>query len=175
MNHEIERATKQDVSRREPASRRKRLAFIIGGVVGAVALTGGIALALWDATGSGFGSAKARTAVALTITAAVSPTADLYPGGSGALQFTVTNTNPYSVTLTNFATSTITSGDQTNCAASNVSATTSGTLGASIVVGANATSTAQSLAGLVQMGGGAPNLCQGVTFTITMTLTGAQT
>ena len=166
---------KKNVARREPASRRKRLAFIVGGVVGAVALTGGIALALWDATGSGFGAAKARTAVALTITAAVSPTADLYPGGSGALQFTVTNTNPYSVTLTTYTTSTITSSDQTNCAASNVSATTSGTLGASIVVGANATSTVQSLAGLVLMGGSAPNLCQGVTFTITMTLAGTQT
>lgn len=166
---------KKDVSKQKFFVRRKRTAVVVVGIVGAVALTGGIALALWDTAGSGFGSARARTAQTLTITAAASPTADLFPGGSGALQFTVTNPNPYGVTLTSFTTSTITSGDQANCPSTNVTASASGTLASPIVVGANATSAAQSVAGLVSMAGAAPNGCQGVTFTIAMTLSGTQT
>lgn len=166
---------KKNVSRLEPVSNRRRSALVVGSIIGAIALTGGIAYGLWSTTGAGFGSAHSRTAQALTVTAAVSPTADLYPGGTGALQFTVTNPNPYSVTLTTFTTSTITSADQTNCPASNVTATASGTLGTPIVVAANATSSAQSASGLVAMGNSAPNGCQGIVFTITMTLTGTQT
>ena len=158
---------------RDRRSRRRTL-LIVSGAAAVVLLTGSsIAVALWGASATGTGSAKAVTAQDLTIVAQASPTPDLYPGASGALQFTITNPNPYPVSLTSWATGTITS-DSGACAPSNVSAS-SGTLGAPIAVAAGATSAALSIAAAVTMAAGAPNACQGVTFTVALTLSGAQT
>ncbi len=73
----------------------------------------GLAYGFWTVLGTGQGSDKATSSLSLTITAALSPTADLFPGGSGALQFTVTNPNPFGVSLTSLSTTTVTSSDPT--------------------------------------------------------------
>ena len=152
-------------------SRRKK-AVVIGTVLAAVSI-GGVAVALWSASGSGSGRARARTAVTLTVAAADGPQ-DLYPGFTlGDVFFTVTNPNPYPVTLTSMTPGTVTSSDPTNCPASNV--TVAAASGLSIVVPAGGTSGTLSIPDVVSMAAAAPDGCQGVSFTIALTLNGTQT
>jgi hypothetical protein len=152
-------------------SRRKKLVIALAGV--AVLVLGGIAYALWTANGTGSGSAKARTAATITLTASASPTADLYPGFAGGnIYFTATNSNPYDVTFDSFTVGTIVSSDPTNCPASNVTVDDSGAI--DVAAGANTTDVAEEIDGVVSMDSGAPDGCQGVTFTIPLALTGSQ-
>lgn len=137
-----------------------------------VMLTAGLAVALWTANGTGSGNARALTAQTITVNATTG-TADLYPGFAGGdVHFTLTNTNPYAVTFDSMTPGAIISSNPGSCPASNVSA--SSATGLSLPVGANATSGAQSIANVVSMDSGAPDGCQGVTFTIALTLTGSQ-
>jgi hypothetical protein len=140
-----------------------------------VLVSTGLAYGFWTVTGNGQADDKAVTAQTLTITAAASPTADLFPGGTGALQFTVTNPNPFGVSLTSLSTTTVTSSDPTNCPAANVTAAAGPTSITAIAVAAHATSPVQSVPGVVSMVTAAPNGCQGVTFTVTATLSGSST
>jgi hypothetical protein len=143
---------------------------VAGVGVGAV-IGGTMAYALWTANGSGSGNAKALSAQSITVTAATGA-ADLYPGFTqGDVFFTVSNTNPYPVTFTGMTAGTVVSGDPTNCPASNVTVS-SATV--SIAVPAGATNASKSIADVVTMISGAPDGCQGVTFTIPLTLTGSQ-
>ena len=137
-----------------------------------VMLTAGVAVALWTANGTGSGNARALTAQTITVNATTG-TADLYPGFNGGdVHFTLTNPNPYAVTFDSMTPGAITSSNPGACPASNVTA--SSAAGLSLPVGANATSGAQSIANVVSMGSTAPDGCQGVTFTIALTLTGSQ-
>jgi hypothetical protein len=146
--------------------------------VGAVSIAmlmltgGGIAAALWSANGSGSGQAKALTAQSLTVTASTGA-ADLYPGFTGGdVFFTITNPNPYPVTFASMTPGTVVSSNPTGCPITNVSVIAAS--GLSLTVGANTTSATQSIANVVTMAVGAPDACQGVTFTIPVTLTGSQ-
>jgi hypothetical protein len=146
---------------------------VAGLIIGAAAVTGGAAVAMWSSTGSGSGNAKALSAVSITVTAATG-TADLYPGFTqGDVSFTSANPNPYPVTFTSMTSGSITSSDQTNCPASNVTVT--GATGLSLLVPAGATSQAGTISNVATMNALAPDGCQGVVFTIGLTLTGAQT
>jgi hypothetical protein len=182
----VRNPTKQDVSgcipiRRDSVERQrgerivmKRISKLVVGTTASVGLVvgGTIAYAAWSASGSGGSQAKALTAQTLTVSAGTGA-ADLYPGFTGGdLYFTLTNNNPYPVTMTSMTPGTITSSDQANCPATNVSA--SGKSGLSLNVGANATSSALSITDVVSMQASAPDGCQGVTFTIVINLTGAQ-
>lgn len=143
----------------------------IAGIVAALLIGGGVAAALWSATGVGTGSAKATSAQQATVNA-VTGTADLYPGNAnGDVFFTVTNPNPYPITFTSMTAGTITSATP-GCAASLV--TVAGATGLSINVAANSTSATQSIADVVTLSSLAPDACQGASFTIALTLTGAQ-
>jgi hypothetical protein len=68
---------------------------------------------------------------------------------------------------------TVTSGDPTNCPASNVTAANA--TGLSLLVPAGATTQAGSIANVITMLSTAPDGCQGVVFTIPLTFTGTQT
>jgi hypothetical protein len=130
-----------------------------------------MAYALWSSTASGSGNAKALTAQTITVTAATGA-ADLYPGfTAGDVFFTVSNTNPYPVTFTSMAAGTITSSSPSLCPASNISVATP-TISVTSAVGDN--NAPKSIADVVSMVGAAPDACQGVTFTIGLTLTGSQ-
>ncbi|MDQ1429745.1 MAG: hypothetical protein QOF40_347 [Actinomycetota bacterium] len=161
-------------TRRERRRRKRGLVVLFASIL-AIVLAGGIAIALWSASGSGSGTTKAITAQTLTVTAAASPTADLYPGASGAVQFAVTNPNPYPVSLTSIGYGSVTSSDQVNCPASNLTLGAGGALGTPISVPASGTSGAVSVPSAVTLAVSAPNGCQGVTFTVGVTLTGTQT
>src|SRR4051794_5796216 len=71
----------------------------------------GVAVALWSATGSGDGSAKAYTAKNVPATAVVSPTeaAGLWPGNATgtSVNFTLDNSNPYPVKFTGWSGATV--------------------------------------------------------------------
>jgi hypothetical protein len=165
---------KHSGTRRERRRRRRGLILVVASVL-AIVLAGGVAIALWSASGSGSGTTKAITAQTLTVTAAATPTADLFPGASGALQFTVTNPNPYPVSMTSISYGSVTSSDQANCPASNLTLAAGGALGTPISVPASSTSGAASVPSAATLGVSAPNGCQGVTFTVAVTLTGTQT
>ena len=151
---------------------RNRKLVVAGVLVGALSV-GGIAAALWSSSGTGSGRAAARTAQTVTVTA-VTGAADLYPGFSGGdVYFTLTNSNPYSIEFASMTAGTVTSSNPTNCPVSgNVSVI--GASGLTLAVAANATSATLSIVDVVSMAAGAPDGCQGVTFTIPLTLTGSQ-
>ena len=142
------------------------------GVASLVIAAGGVAVALWSATGTGSGTARALTAQTVTVTAQTGA-ADLYPGFTGGdVYFSLTNTNPYAITFTSMTAGVVTSGDEANCPASNV--TVANASGLTLNVGANATSGTLTIANVASMASGAPDGCQGVTFTVALTLTGSQ-
>lgn len=141
-------------------------------VAGAVLAVSGVAYALWSANGSGNAGSRALTAQTVTVNA-VTGAADLYPGFTGGdAYFNFTNSNPYPVTFTAMTPGTITSSNASGCPASHVSVASA--TGLNLTVGANTTSSTQSIADVVTLASAAPDACQGVTFTIAMTLTGSQ-
>ena len=149
--------------------KKKLTAVLLAGFIVAGA---GVAMALWTANGTGSGNSKALTANTITVNA-VTGAADLYPGFTGGdVHFTLTNTNPYPVNFTSMTAGSVTSSDPTNCAASNV--TVANATGLSLPVAANATSPNQAIANVVTLSAAANDGCQGVTFTIALTLTGSQ-
>jgi hypothetical protein len=144
---------------------------VVGVGVGAV-IGGAFAYALWTGNGTGSGNAQALSAQTVTVTAATA-TADLYPGFAGGdVYFTLSNGNPYDVTFDTMAAGTVTSSAPVACPASNVSVATPTTI--SIVSAAGSSNVAESIADVVTMDSAAPDGCQGVTFTIALTLTGMQ-
>jgi hypothetical protein len=154
---------------REGRNRKKKIVAIALGTT--LAAGGGAAWALWSASGTGAGRATALTAQSITATA-VTGTASLYPGATdGDLYFTLTNPNPYDVQITAMTPGTITSSNPA-CPVSNVSVV--GATGLALDVAAGATSGTLSIDDVVTMISAAPDACQGVSFTINMTLTGSQ-
>lgn len=150
--------------------RKRKFATIV--VALSVITGGGVVYALWSANGAGPSQAKALTAQSITVTTATA-TADLYPGFTlGDVFFTLTNPNPYAVTMTSMTPGTVTSSNPGACPASNV--TVIGASGLTLVVGASATSPTLSIVDVVSMSAAAPDGCQGVTFTIALTLSGSQ-
>ena len=128
--------------------------------------------AAWTAGGTGSGSAKAGTATALTTSdASASVVKLLYPSGSADVAVTINNPNPYAVTVSSVTgNGTITSGNAT-CDASNGVTFTDQT-GLSIVVPANGNKTTV-FANAASMSNASVDACQGQTFTIPVSISGA--
>ncbi|GAA4306060.1 hypothetical protein [Klenkia terrae] len=150
------------------------LALLLGGT--------GVAWAAWSATGGGSTQARAVTPVDLTVTAVpqLNPifprTGTTYANpATGTIGFTITNANPYPVSLTTLTLGNGVATDTAACPAGNVlpvvaSINRSGA--AAIVVAANSTSAAVVLTGAVYMRADAPSGCAGATFTVPVTLSG---
>lgn len=132
----------------------------------------GLAWAAWTAGGTGSGSAKAGTATALTTSDASASVVNLlYPSGSADVAVTINNPNPYAVTVSSVTgDGTITSGNAT-CDASNGVTFTDQT-GLSIVVPANGNKTTV-FANAASMSNASVDACQGQTFTIPVSISGA--
>lgn len=155
-----------------PTGRRglPRRTVVLGGAgTVLVAMIGGVAYAAWSVSATGSSRATSGTPVA-GVVAVATPTASLYPGGSTGLFFTVTNPNSFPVTYTAQSYGTVTVDDATACPAGNV---TVANTTVSISLAAGGTSTVQSPAGAITMASTAPDGCQGRTFTVATTLTGA--
>jgi hypothetical protein len=150
-------------------SRKQRILAALA--VTALVLGGGVAYAAWSASGTGSGAAKATTAQVLTVTAGTT-TADLYPGFTqGDVFLTVNNPNPYPVRITGLTPGAVTTSSGT-CTASNISILTA--TGLNITVPAATAAAAVTVPNIVTMAAAAPDACQGVTFTIAVTLAGTQ-
>jgi hypothetical protein len=143
-----------------------------GGLVAGSVAVAGLASALWSSSGTGPSQARALSAATLTVNSATA-TADLYPGYTqGDLFFTVTNTNPYPVTITSMTAGAVTSSDTAACANTNVTVANASSL--SLSVPAGGTSGTLTIPNVVTMITGAPDGCQGRTFSVALTLTGSQ-
>ena len=144
-------------------------------MAGAVSLAGGgVVVASWTAGGAGTGTARAITATLATVSGR-DGVADLYPGFSdGDVSFTVTNANPYPVRFTSATFGPVASANPAACPSANVTVDPS-VSGLSIDVPANTTTAINAtLADVVNMVSSAPDGCQGVSFSVTVTLSGSQ-
>ncbi len=145
----------------------------VAGSVAVMVVAGGLTtFGAWTVGGSGAGYAKAVTVVNLT-TANVSATtvADLYPGGVGDVKLSVVNSNPFPATITAVTAGTAATTTPTNAtcdASTGVTFTT--TTGLTLTATANAT-TDFTLVGKAAMSSASVNACQGLTFTLPVTLT----
>lgn len=157
-----------------PTTSRTKLRGIPGVLIGVAVLVlalGGLAVALWTANGEGNGDAHALSAVDVTLTGSAGA-ADLYPGYTlGDIHFNAANPNPYPVNFTSFTIGAITS-DDVLCTPDNVTVTP---VAINISVLADVINDAHSIPDVVTMVAGAPDACQGVTFTIVLHLVGSQT
>lgn len=154
--------------------------FVVSALAGlaAILVTGVVAFAAWTASGSGNGAGTATVAKSLVVTAVTpsGPAATLYPGGpAGAVYFTISNPNPYPVTVTGVAWGTPVSTNPTSCPNSNIAVDPSAPTTVSISVPANATAgTVYQINGVLDLLHSAPDGCQGVSFDVPVTVTGTQ-
>ena len=158
---------------------RKRVSRKLAVLTTMAALTVvGLVYAAWTTNGTGSGYAKAGTAQALsTVDVSASTSATLYPGGpAGDVKIRISNPNSYPVTVTSVngsGTITADAGHPT-CTTTGVSFTDQPV---SISVPAKSGGvngeTETTLSGAASMSNASSNGCQGATFTIPVTLSGA--
>ncbi len=139
-----------------------------------VALVGtGIAFAAWTSTGSGTGSATAGTDAGLTVSAA--SVSGLYPNQATTQNVTISNPNPYMVKLSTLVLDSVTTATP-GCSVS-ITDIHGNNPGNSKDVSALASLAASSgstvVAFPVKVENSLPNGCQGATFTLTYTASGA--
>ena len=149
-----------------------------GVALASLAAGGGVAYAVWSASGTGAGSGRALVAQALTVNpiAPGAAAASLYPGGpAGWVYLSITNPNPYSVHITTIGWGTPVSTDTASCPNANISVDASAPSAVNVTVPANATSGAIQVFGVLDLSHAAPDGCQGVIFNVPVTVTGVQT
>jgi hypothetical protein len=107
--------------------------------------------------------------------AATTGKADLLPGHSGAVSFTLHNTASSSATFDQVVSGASVVSDNTALCANgyvSIAQTLPYSLPTPITVSPDGTSGVQSISNLVALASNAPNTCQGVTFTVTFTISG---
>ena len=133
----------------------------------------GFVYAAWTTNGSGSGYAKAGSASALTtVDVSATTTASLYPGQNGNVKLSINNSNPYAVRVTAVTGNGSITSDTSGCTTANHGVTVTNQTGQSIDIAANS-STTTTLSGAASMAASSDNACQGATFTIPVSLTGA--
>jgi hypothetical protein len=143
-------------------------------VVVALAAAGG-ALAYYTSLGSGTGSASVSSPDPLAITADTPTAGFLYPGGTGEVDATISNPNPFTVRVNSLV---LGSGgispdaSHSGCDTSALHYTTQTNGGAGWDVPAKVGSTDGTLSvklhDAISMDGDAGNACQGATFTVSL-------
>ena len=157
-----------------------RVPTTLAATAAAVVITS-MVFAAWTSNGTGSATTKAGSSQALsTVDASASTSATLYPGVNGDVKLTISNPNPFAVRVTSVAlngqNSDITpDGGHASCSPTGVSFTNQ--TGLTIDVpgktgGTNGSATA-TLSGAASMSNASADGCQGATFTIPVSLTGA--
>lgn len=150
------------------AKKRKRLTAVVALVVAGSAI--GVALAAWSTGGSGSGQAQAGSAASLTISAGT-PSSSLYPMGSADVAAAIGNTNPYKVHVSSIALGSVSvDGGHSGCNTSSVTVTSPQTAGWDVPAAGNVN---VDMANAISMDNTANDSCQGATFTVALTATGA--
>ena len=143
----------------------RRSSAVAAATVGLLGLS--VAFAAWTSTGEGSGTADATTAKPLTVT--VQNVNGLFPTGSVDVPFTVSNPNPYDVTLNNVTLKSVAvDAAHSGCATSVV---TGPDLSLNAVAAKN-NGPAVSRDFTVSMSNAATDACQGATFTLTLKASG---
>ena len=153
---------------------KRRLIFAAVTVMALVIVS--LGYAAWTSAGNGTGVAKASTAQALT-TVTATASAGLYPGATAALSLQVSNPNPYPVTVTDVTGNGTITADASHSTCGQDGTHPTGVTytdqhNLSIAVPANGTASV-SVSNSVHMSNASDNSCQGATFTIPVSLTGA--
>src|SRR4051812_7965260 len=159
-------------------SKKTRAVVILALVIAGSVI--GVAIAAWTTGGSGSGQASAGTAASMTISAGT-PSSSLYPTASADVAATVSNPNPYKVHVSsislgavsvdaghsgcNLGSMTVTSPQDNGGSGWDVPAK-SGVVNGSLNV---------DLTSAISMSNAANDSCQGATFTVALTATGAST
>jgi hypothetical protein len=153
------------------AKKRKRLTAVVALVVAGSAI--GVAIAAWSTGGSGSGQAQAGSAASLTISAGT-PSSSLYPLGSADVAAAIGSTNPYKVHVSSISLGSVSvDGAHSGCNTSSVTVTSPQTnSGVGWDVPA-AGSVNVDMANAISMDNTANDSCQGATFTVALTATGA--
>lgn len=156
---------------RRPRPRRLPRSGVILGLTAAVVLAGaGSAAAYWRTTGTGTGSAGAGTLTGVTFTTTGTVSGPLYPNGVFNLALSVSRDATKSYTIQTMTRGSVVSSDPTNCSASWVTVANNVPLSQAVTKGSGAVNFTVTSA--VSMAADAPSKCQGVTFTVPMTLSG---
>lgn len=157
----------ETTSHRRPRRAKRRTGRRVIGVAAIVAalMASTVAFAAWTSTGTGNGTATARNAQTLTVN--VTNVTGLFPTGSVNVPFTVTNPNPYAVTLSQISLDSVT----TNAPGCNASVVTGANLPDTDVIPAGGTTASRNFS--VTMSNAATDACQGAVFTLTLKATGA--
>ena len=147
---------------------------LITGAVVAIAVSGvALVYAAWTTNGSGSGYAKAGSSQALTtIDVSASTSATLYPGSTGDVKLQISNPNPYAVRVTAVSGNGAITPDAGHSGCTTTGVTFTNQTGLAIDIAANS-STTTTLSGAAAMSNASLNACQGATFTIPVSLTGA--
>ena len=154
---------------------RKRVSRKLAVVTTAVAFAAvSLVYAAWTTNGTGSGYAQAGTAQALsTVDVSASTSATLYPGGpAGDVSIRISNPNSYPVTVTGVAGNGAITADAGHAGCTTTGVSFTDQTGLSISVPANGATTA-TLTGAASMSNASVNACQGATFAIPVTISGA--
>jgi hypothetical protein len=157
---------------------RKRL-VAIGALVVAGSLIG-VAIAAWTTGGSGSGQASAGSAASMTISAGT-PSTSLYPNGSADVAASISNPNPYDVHVGSISLGAVSvDAGHSGCNLPSISVTSPQTNGGSgwdvpAKSGGVNGSLDVDLTNAISMSNAANDSCQGATFTVALTATGAST
>lgn len=160
------------------ASKRKKVALVAIVVIAGSMI--GVAIAAWTTGGSGSGQAQAGTAGSMTISAGT-PSSSLYPTASADVAAAISNPNPYKVHVSSISLGAVTvDGGHSACNTSSVSVTSPQTNSGSgwdvpAKTGGVNGSLNVDLANAIAMDNTANDSCQGATFTVALTATGAST
>ena len=159
-------------------SKKTRVIVILALVIAGSVI--GVAIAAWTTGGSGSGQASAGTAASMTISAGT-PSTNLYPTASADVAAVVSNPNPYKVHVSSVSLGAVTvDGGHSACNTGSVTVTspqTNGGLGWDVPAKSGAVNGSLNLdlANAISMSNAATDSCQGATFTVALTATGAST
>jgi hypothetical protein len=158
-------------NRRPRLSSSACLRAVLGLAVVALLLVGGPAAGWWSAAGAGASTGSTGVTADLTL-APATPSAQLYPGGTGDVVLTITNPNDSSVRVGSLDLATAqgtggysVDGAHSACGVGSLTYTPQTNGGAGWTVPGNG-STSVTLTGALAMSVSAANSCQGATFTV---------
>ena len=152
-------------------STRNRASLVAAGLAVLMVATTGVASAYWAGSGGGAGSTGTGTTQAVTLSA-VTPTAQLYPGGQAAVELSISNPNPGSVRVGSLSLDATqgtggfaVDGAHSACGVASLTFSTQTNGGTGWTVPGSG-SLPITLAGSLSMNANAANACQGASFTV---------